>query len=85
MRDEGERARQVVGTATALARRVFSAGTQLLGCHRGPAFHQNIPPLSSPSLNDKRGEQAWAGIIGSFLSASAMCEDRNNGRDREGK
>lgn len=40
---------------------------------------------SSPSLNDKRGEQAWAGIIGSFLSAPAMCEDRNNGRDREGK
>lgn len=38
-----------------------------------------IFPLSSPSLNDKRGEQAWAGIIGSFLSASAMCEDRNNG------
>lgn len=44
-----------------------------------------IFPLSSPSLNDKRGEQAWAGIIGSFLPASAMCEDRNNGRDREGK
>lgn len=44
-RDEGERARQVVGTATASARGLFSAGTQLLGCHRGPAFHQNIPPL----------------------------------------
>lgn len=44
-----------------------------------------IFPLSSPSLNDKRGEQAWPGIIGSFLSASAMCEDRNNGKDREGK
>lgn len=44
-----------------------------------------IFPFSSPSLNDKRGEQAWAGIIGSFLSASAMCEDSNNGRDREGK
>lgn len=44
-----------------------------------------IFPFSSPSLNDKRGEQAWAGIIGSFLSASAMCEDSNNGRDWEGK
>lgn len=44
-----------------------------------------IFPFSSPSLNDKRGEQAWAGIIGSFLSASAIYEDSNNGRDWEGK
>lgn len=79
-KDEGERTRQVVGTAAASARGAFSAGTQLLSCHRGPAFHQNIPPLFAPLLKHKRGEQAWAGIIGSFLSASAMCKDSNNGR-----
>lgn len=84
-KEEGERTRQVVGTAAASARGAFSAGTQLLFCHWGPAFHQNIPPLLAPLLKHKRGEQAWAGIIGSFLSASAMCKDSNNGRDREGK
>lgn len=82
---EGERTLQVVGTATASGHGAFSAGTQLLSCHRGPAFHQNIPPLFAPLLNHKRGEQAWTGIIGSFLSAPAMCKDSNNGRDREGK
>lgn len=50
-----------------------------------PCFPSEYSPFSSPSLNDKRGEQAWAGIIGSFLSAPAMCEDSNNGRDREEK
>lgn len=50
-----------------------------------PCFPSEYSPSLCPSLNHKRGEQAWAGIIGSFLSASAMCKDSNNGRDREGK
>lgn len=45
-----------------------------------------IFPLSlAPLLKHKRGEQAWAGIIGSFLSPSAMCKDNNNGRESGGE
>lgn len=45
-RDEGERTRQVVGTAAASTRGVFSAGTQLLRLPQRPCF----PSEYSPSL-----------------------------------
>lgn len=54
--------------------RIFSLQTPFSGHktarlpQRGPAFHQNITPSFPPSLNAKRREQAWAGIMGSFLS-----------------
>lgn len=65
-------------------RSLFSWHTTALLPQR-PCFPSEYSPSLCPSLNHKRGEQAWAGIIGSFLSASAMCKDSNNGRDREGK